>query len=153
MGAVWPVPRFTDNLDGAVTDNLTGLMWLTDANCIETNYPGFDNDGMVIWQHALDFVAGVNDGSYSLCGAGYTDWRLPNLRELHSLIDCGQFNLALPSGHPFTNSPSIGSYWSSNTNPYDGFTDYAKDVNFNTGAAGINHKEGHRYVRAVRGGQ
>ena len=45
MGMTWPVPRFTDNEDGMVTDNLTGLMWLKDANCIATNYPGFDTDG------------------------------------------------------------------------------------------------------------
>ena len=41
-GVVWPAPRFTDNEDGTITDNLTGLMWLKDANCIATNYPGFD---------------------------------------------------------------------------------------------------------------
>ncbi|UCE55232.1 MAG: hypothetical protein JSV31_07260 [Desulfobacterales bacterium] len=32
-GIVWPVPRFTDNEDGTVTDNLTGLVWLKNANC------------------------------------------------------------------------------------------------------------------------
>ena len=62
-----------------------------DANCIATNYPGFDNDhttgdGGVTWQHALDFVAGINDGTYSNCGADNTDWRLANLFELESLF-------------------------------------------------------------------
>ena len=37
-GMVWPAPRFTDNSDGTVTDNLTGLIWLKDANCMSTNY-------------------------------------------------------------------------------------------------------------------
>lgn len=32
-GVAWPVPRFTDNEDGTVTDNLTGLIWLTNADC------------------------------------------------------------------------------------------------------------------------
>ena len=32
-GVMWPVPRFTDNGSGTVTDNLTGLIWLKDANC------------------------------------------------------------------------------------------------------------------------
>jgi len=32
-GVVWPNPRFTDNEDGTVTDNLTGLIWLKNANC------------------------------------------------------------------------------------------------------------------------
>jgi hypothetical protein len=90
-GVAWPNPRFTINGDGTVTDNLTGLMWLRDPNCILSTYPGFDNDdlagdGKVTWQHALDFVAGINAGTYSGCGAGYTDWRLPNVRELESLI-------------------------------------------------------------------
>ena len=90
VGISWPEPRFTDNGDGTVTDNLTGLMWLKDANCINTEYPVFDNDGTpgdgrVTWQHALDFVAGINVGTYPNCGAGYTDWRLPNVNELESL--------------------------------------------------------------------
>ena len=33
MGVPWPSPRFTDKGDGTVTDNLTGLIWLKDANC------------------------------------------------------------------------------------------------------------------------
>ena len=33
LGVEWPNPRFTDNGDGTVTDNLTGLIWLKDANC------------------------------------------------------------------------------------------------------------------------
>ena len=46
-GVEWPFPRFTDNGDGTVTDNLTGLMWLKDAGCIVN----------VTWQGALDAVA------------------------------------------------------------------------------------------------
>ena len=34
LGVEWPDPRFTDNLNGTVTDNLTGLVWLTDADCL-----------------------------------------------------------------------------------------------------------------------
>ena len=33
-GVRWPIPRFTKNGDGTVTDNLTGLIWLEDANCV-----------------------------------------------------------------------------------------------------------------------
>jgi hypothetical protein len=32
-GAMWPDPRFTDNGNGTITDNLTGLIWLKDADC------------------------------------------------------------------------------------------------------------------------
>ena len=33
QGVTWPDPRFRDNSDGTITDYLTGLMWLKDANC------------------------------------------------------------------------------------------------------------------------
>lgn len=129
-GVAWPSPRFT-NPDGTtpvtgsvVVDQLTGLMWLRDANCIQTRdaaNPGseFDKDGTagdgaVTWQHALDFVAGINAGTYSNCGGGYSDWRLPNRKELRSLIDYSRFNPALHSGHPFTGVLST-YFWSSTT--------------------------------------
>ena len=91
-GVAWPATRFTDNLDGTMNDNLPELMWLQDANCINTHYPTFDNDntpgdGRVTWQHALDFVNGINDGMYSSCDGGYRDWRLPNRKELRSLLN------------------------------------------------------------------
>ena len=115
-GVPWPSPRFTDIGDGTVFDELTGLSWLKDANCIETGHPDFDgqNGGAVKWQHALDFVQGINDGTYPNCGAGHNDWRLPNRRELHSLTDFSQSNPALPPGHPFINVQN-NVYWSSTT--------------------------------------
>ncbi len=61
-------PDFTDNGDGTVTDNNTGLMW--------QKTPG----SKVTWS-----VASANASSFSL--AGYGDWRLPTIKELYSLID------------------------------------------------------------------
>jgi Protein of unknown function (DUF1566) len=60
-------------------------------------------DGLVSWQHALDFVAGINAGTYncndtSNGGSQHTDWRLPNRNELASLVDLGQFNPAATNG-------------------------------------------------------
>ncbi len=95
--------RFTNNGDGTVTDNLTGLMWLRDANCMATQYPGAWPSGFATWQEGLDIISGINDGTYTDCSALYTDWRLPNRKELHSLTDFSQSNPALPSGHPFEN--------------------------------------------------
>ncbi|MEW6330264.1 MAG: DUF1566 domain-containing protein [Pseudomonadota bacterium] len=99
-GIPWPVPRF-EVRDETVLDRLTGLMWTRDANLAE--YP-------VTWQEALDFVAGMNrDGAM-----GHGDWRLPNRRELRSLMSHQTKKPALPEHHPFINVFS-GWYWSSTT--------------------------------------
>jgi len=152
-GVVWPNPRFTNHGDGTVTDNLTGLMWLKEANHIKTNCSGFDsddvpNDGKVIWQHALDFVAAMNAGAYE--SYGYNDWHLPNIKELLSLIDWGRSDPALPSGHPFTNVQS-DYYWSSTTCEHNSFRAWC--VIMGNGFVNYGGKASNCYVWPVRGEQ
>ncbi len=104
-GIASPSPRFTDNgEDGTVTDNLTGLMWAKDAN--------LDN-GTMVWNDAIDYANNLSLGLYG-CGLSYTDWRLPNVKELQSLLMyvIGNVNQALPNGHPFLMGMP-GSYWTS----------------------------------------
>jgi hypothetical protein len=50
-GVECPTPRFTDRGDGTIKDNLTGLIWLKNANCLGRT---------TTWQAALDFVAELN---------------------------------------------------------------------------------------------
>jgi hypothetical protein len=115
-GVAWPSPRFTDNGDGTVTDNLTGLVWLKDADCPT-------NPAASTWREALDFVASLNTGSITCADytpGTFTDWRLPNIKHLLSLVDYGQGGPALASGHPFVNVQSAaaavsGRYWSSSS--------------------------------------
>jgi hypothetical protein len=161
-GVAWPSPRFTDNGDGTVKDNLTGLVWLKKANYINTDYSGFDTDGTagdgrVTWQHALDFVAAMNAGTYGNCGQ--TDWRLPNVQELQSLIDYGRANPALcnaagtgqwTSGDPFNGVQSY-FYWSATTWA-DGTTS-AWGVALHVGTVGANVKSATYLAWPVRGGQ
>jgi hypothetical protein len=109
-GVAWPNPRFTDNLDGTITDNLTGLIWIQDAG---TPTVGTCFGGTKTWLEALDYVACLNTNRY----LGYDDWRLPNRKELRSLIDYSSHAPALPSGHPFTRVQSV-CYWSSTTSYY-----------------------------------
>jgi len=168
-------PRFRDNGDGTVTDNLTGLTWLKDANCIQTQYPGFDEDlregdtvgdGRVSQQHALEFVAGINAGTYSDCGASQTDWRLPNVNELHSLFDLRWSAPALPDtagtgqwseGDPFTGVQFSSDWpycWSSTTDASS--TAAAWYVGLTGGSVGCQDKASSWlffYVWPVRGGQ
>ncbi len=102
-GEKLPNPRFTDNGDGTVTDNLTGLIWLKNAICF----------GQREWDDALIACNNLSSGSCGLTdGSSAGDWRLPNVKELQSLIVFGESNPALPSGHPFTGVQSY-YYWAS----------------------------------------
>ncbi|GBE08360.1 hypothetical protein BMS3Bbin11_00973 [bacterium BMS3Bbin11] len=100
LGAVWPEPRFETEED-TVIDLLTGLIWPLNANLAE--FP-------LSWQEALDYISEMN------CDLllGYDDWRLPNRRELRSLISHQTRRPALPVNHPFINV-FLNWYWSSTT--------------------------------------
>ena len=138
-GVEWPNPRFTDNVDGTVTDNLTGLMWLKNANCF----------GERTWVEALSDCNGLADGQCGLTdGSQVGDWRLPNLREFHSLIDYGSSHPALPPGHPFTNVEM--TYWSSTNNAYYPWISW--HVSLLSGSVSYNNKTDPFFVLAVRGG-
>ena len=104
-GVEWPDPRFTDNGDGTVTDNLTGLIWMKNANC---------NSGPGLWAAAVTFCNTRNSGECGLTdGSIEGDWRLPNRNELLSLIDNSNHLPSLPDGHPFTNAQQQSYYWTS----------------------------------------
>jgi hypothetical protein len=141
-GVVPPPQRFTDNGDGTVTDNLTGLIWLKNANF---------KAGKRTWAQALADCATLNNGEGGLSdGSVEGDWRLPNAKELYSLIDLGRFNPALPSGHPFTGVQS-DRYWSSST--VADYTVYAWVVYLGSGYVVSDDRTFTRYVWPVRGGQ
>jgi murein DD-endopeptidase MepM/ murein hydrolase activator NlpD len=139
-GVGWPSPRFYDNGNDTVTDNLTGLIWTKNANPAGT---------YMNWQQALDYVKTVNTG-------GYTDWRLPNKKEMRSLIDYSQFIPPLPQGNPFTNVVSGGYYWSSTTLANDPCFAWVVDMQY--GAVSVDNGYGFAkwydcFAWPVRGGQ
>lgn len=102
-GVVWPAVRFTDNLDGTVTDHLTGLIWLQDAGCF----------GAALWPDAVAEVNQLADGSCGLRdGSSAGTWRMPNLNELESMVDVSVSDPALSTGSPFFNVAN-GIYWTS----------------------------------------
>jgi hypothetical protein len=87
----WPASRFTENGDGTVTDNLTGLVWSKHANAPSralpntplNNCPNAETD--MLWLEALDFITCLNANRH----AGFSDWRLPNVNELESMVNLG----------------------------------------------------------------
>ncbi len=77
MGVAWPNPRFVSGTGAeadCMTDTLTGLMWPKNGNLA---------GGTKTWQEALDYANGLN-----YCG--HSDWRLPNRKELFSLVNRGR---------------------------------------------------------------
>jgi hypothetical protein len=149
-GVAWPTPRFTDNDNGTVTDNLTGLIWTKNANMF----------GALQWQPhlgestypACEVCSKLNSGEHGLTdGSVEGDWRLPNIRELQSLIDYGKYNIALPYGNPFENVQADREYWSSTTHRFN--IVHAWAVWFVDGLIWWYVKDSTHYVWCVRGGQ
>jgi len=69
---------FRDNGDGTVTDRATGLVWAkVDSGHLKA---GAKRDGKLDWKDALEWAEGLEY-------AGHSDWRLPNAKELQSIVD------------------------------------------------------------------
>lgn len=84
-----------------VLDTQTGLMWTKNASL---------SDFPLSWDAAFNTLKELNlAGLY-----GYKDWKLPNRRELFSLISHKRINPSLPASHPFTNV-FTGYYWTSSS--------------------------------------
>ena len=71
------VPSYSNNGDGTVTDNLTGLMW--------QKSPDKNGDGVINYSDKLSYSEALAGASKFRLG-GYNDWRLPTIKELYSLI-------------------------------------------------------------------
>ena len=143
-GVLWPDPRFRDNGNGTVKDNLTGLIWLKNANCFGTR----------TWLQALTAANGLASPSCGLAdGSNAGQWRLPNVRELLSLIDYDHASPAIPPLSPFTGVQNSVRYWSS-TNVTNNAVNNAWDIDFDIGTVNRNQpKTDLYYVWPVRGGQ
>jgi hypothetical protein len=142
---------FVDNTDGTVTDTCTGLMWQKDTgnvngdqNITNEDFPAGDR---ATWCDALAYCEGLSLG-------GLNDWRLPKIRELHSIADFTRNN---PTIDPVFGVPLLPvvppplSYWSSTSHP--NALGEAQDFNFTNGHIGKGIKAGLNFnlVRAVRG--
>lgn len=134
VGRPWPEPRFEDHGE-LVVDLLTGLMWTGDAN---------GDDFPLTWQEALAAVAAMNRRQTF----GFADWRLPNRRELRSLISYQISRPVLPPGHPFRHVYR-GWYWTSTSaaiNPA-----YAWYIHLDGGRMFYGRKDQEYFYWPVRG--
>jgi len=117
--------RFKVNKDDTITDTKTGLMWQKQ----------FTNP--LSWAQAVDYAKKLNL-------AGHSDWRLPTIKELITLIDFGKYE-------PVTGFPEMSPdyFWSSSSYaPHSGF---AWVVDFYNGKGDPVDKDCDLYVRCVRG--
>ncbi len=128
--STFSVSHFTDNSDGSITDNFTGLTWQK----IQSLNP-------LTWEAALAYASG-----FTL--SGKTGWRLPNIRELQSLNDP---LLSKPSfNKTFFPSCLSGNYWSSTTMQNESAV--AWEINIDYGIVSYNTKTQAENVLLVRGG-
>ncbi len=142
---VFSIARFTDNGDGTIRDNGTGLVWQK-CSIGHTVPDCTGSPAAYTW-----ILAPANCTGLSL--AGRSDWRLPNINELKSIIDYTKSDPAVnTSFFPGTQS---SRYWSSTSGIIvDGTTDYktyAMNVDFSGGYVLINPKSNSFYVRCVAG--
>lgn len=160
---------YTDNGDGTATDNNTGLMWTkqddNDGDC--GSLPGsLDIDCTFTWAEAFAFVTDLNTEP---CLAGRCDWRLPNVKELQSIVNYEVPNnimVLVPAvSAEFNNNCAAGCtvldcsctaasfYWTSTSFAND--RDSAWSIDFREGFVDGRDKDYFTHVsgvRAVRGG-
>jgi hypothetical protein len=180
---------YVDNGDGTITDTNTGLMWEkksddgtlhdwnncypwrgtcsgdgitacgTDADCTGPGGACDAGDCLVASPGGLtifEWVAALNTASF----AGHTDWRLPNVKELQSIVDyenafpsvSAAFHTGCVPGCTVTTCSCTASnnYWSSNA--YANFPGFVWFVFFNAGGVATDFNSSDYYVRAVRAG-
>jgi hypothetical protein len=143
--ATTPTAGFVDHGNGTVTHTKTGLMWkqctegLAGAGCVGTTT-------IYTWQNAMNQATAANIATF----AGFSDWRLPNQKELLSIVE-QQCDVPSVNATIFPATVSGGFYWSSSTYAVNGAL--AMGVTFNHGAGGTSSKISTQFVRLVRGGQ
>lgn len=140
---VQSVDSFTLNFDGTVTQNATGLMW---AQCSE----GLTGEGCETGSAAhLSWNQALTDAKNSRLG-GHSDWRLPNVKELQSLVDYSRYSPSLDSTY-FPSTPTVG-FWSSSSATAGNSGTSEWFVDFYHGGLRSDVGSDSAAVRLVRGG-
>jgi hypothetical protein len=130
-----------DNGDGTVTDAATGLVWMRCA-------VGQDwSNGACIGSPFLQTLDSTSPVTFRFFFAGRSDWRVPNIRELQTIVDRSRF---LPALDPIAFPNFDGKFWSSSSMASD--VAFAWYVDFTTGVSAYSFRSGALQLRMVRGG-
>lgn len=130
----WSGNRFINNGDGTITDNATGLIWVA-------NPASAGVGGTYTWDNAIAACK-------NLKFAGYSNWRLPNIKELVSIVDYGAHNPTINTAY-FTSQSLL--FWSSTTSAC--YTSGAWLIDFSCGLMVNLDKTVPFSIRPVRDGQ
>ncbi len=141
--------RYTDNGDGTVTDNRTGLIWLKKANCF----------GRHSWKTAMESATKLADGQCDLSdGSKAGDWRLPTREEWEAMVD-DRYNYPALSNAAGTgqwkegdafSGVQLDKYWSSSSCANG--SAFAWNVPLTSSNVDNGNKTVTHYVWPVRGG-
>ena len=146
--------RYVDNGDGTITDMSTGLMWEKKS----ADFTIHDHGNAYMWADAFGaFIGELNAGAGF---AGHTDWRIPNVNELLTLVNYQNRNPAVDLAFNTScaenctvltcSCTQVDFYWSSTT--YQSASTGAWIVSFFDGGGTQTYKGESFFVRAVRGG-
>lgn len=161
-GTICEQPRWVDNGNQTVTDNLTGLVWekKTNLDGVANLANPSDADNVYNWT-AIDGDETDEDGSLfttflvplnAANFGGASGWRIPNVLELQTILLSDPYPCATsPCIHPAFGPTQPVSYWST-TSGADGSPAEAWDVDFDSGCVNCHTKTESFPARAVRGG-
>lgn len=144
MENLTPDNRYSVNNDGTVTDNVTGLMWMqcSEGQVWESRGGEGNCTGEAI-EYKWDAALRIAD---SKTFAGNSDWRLPDIKELISLVAEDRYDPAI-NNSVFPVTPSI-SFWSGS--PYSLVSERSWLIDFTSGGRGFGVRDYRRGVRLVR---
>jgi hypothetical protein len=115
-----------------VRDNATGLIW----------QQSIAPEAMT-WEQSLEYCENLILG-------GRSDWRLPTIKELESIVDLTQYDPSINTTY-FSNTEHQGYFWSSTTYSFSG-KDHVRLIDFDNGCFWFGDKTGRGNFRAVCGG-